>query len=276
MSENTEEETEVSEEAPEKNPEDPVDEQSDPREEDEPAQEPDAVRDETEESPSGNGSLPEDADPAERDQDESLVSKAGKALKDRLGLSKANGQDDKEKEPELSHEELREAHREAVKKLEELKVERDQILLNLARSYDQVKRLERRNKEVRKYGAESLARDILGTYDHFGRALAAGRTNQDMDLKSWLEGIEGVERDFSRTLARHGISEISPKEGEKFDPAWHEALYNVPVPDQEPGTVIQVQQTGFRLHDRLLRPAKVGVVARLDSLFVDDSDEDEE
>ena len=288
MSERTEETAEAAEETSGETPDNAANGQGVPRDDVE-AHEAQAGEEAVEDSPGGNGTQARPdigakdckadgdggADAAEADLDETLVGKASKILKDRLGLSAGDAQDGADEEPELSHEELREAHREATQQIEKLTEQRDRYAHNLARSYDQIKRLERRIKETRKYGAESLARDILGTYDNFDRALAAGRSNRDMDLKSWLEGVEGVARDFSRTLSRNGLTEISPEEGEKFDPAWHEALYSVPAPDLEPGTVLRVEQIGFRLHDRLLRPAKVGVVARIDDMFEDDSDDAE-
>ncbi len=220
----------------------------------------------------GNGSAAAEEGAEDVPRPELLVPKVERKQR-KLVTEPGNGEQlQSNDEQELDPEELREAYRKAQKEIEALKTQCDLNLRNLARSYDQIARLERRAAEIRKYGAERLARDIVGTHDNFARALESGKANKDMDLQRWLEGIEGVAREFSSTLTRHGITRIQPRIGDEFDPAWHEALYNVPMPDREPGQVIHVEQTGFRLHDRLLRPARVGVSAGL----FDDSEEEPE
>lgn len=218
-----------------------------------------------------NGAAAAKAGEKDTPRPESLVAKAERMLRELVTDQDNGAQSQSTDEAELEPEDLREAYRKAQKEIEALKKQCDLNLRNLARSYDQIARLERRAAEIRKYGAERLARDIIGTHDNFNRALESGKANQDMDLHRWLEGIEGVAREFSSTLTRHGITTIQPRVGDEFDPAWHEALYNVPLPDHEPGRVIHVEQKGFRLHDRLLRPARVGVSAGL----FDDGEDDE-
>jgi molecular chaperone GrpE len=72
------------------------------------------------------------------------------------------------------------------------------------------------------------------------------------------QGVELIDREFTAILERHGIKRIDPL-GEKFDPNWHQAMFEAEAPGAAPGTVMQVVQPGYRLHDRLLRAAMVGV-----------------
>ena len=77
-------------------------------------------------------------------------------------------------------------------------------------------------------------------------------------LKNILIGVDMTGREVASVLERHGISKINP-DGEKFDYNWHQAMFEVPTNEVEPGTVVQVVQLGYLLHDRLIRPAMVGV-----------------
>jgi molecular chaperone GrpE len=74
-----------------------------------------------------------------------------------------------------------------------------------------------------------------------------------------IEGVELTQRELLNVFARHGIKALAPEVGEKFDPQIHEAMFEAPVPNTVAGDIIQVMEKGFMLHDRLLRPAKVGV-----------------
>ena len=90
------------------------------------------------------------------------------------------------------------------------------------------------------------------------RALeAAGERTEE--TAALLEGVELTMRELVNTLKKHGIEPISPQVGDKFDPNVHEAMFEAPVPGTKSGDIIQVSAEGFWLHDRLLRPAQVGV-----------------
>jgi len=114
------------------------------------------------------------------------------------------------------------------------------------------RRSERERREASRYGATALARDLLGVADNLRRALATGAAD------GLLEGVEMVERELGTAFARHNIARIEA-EGERFDHNRHQAMFEIETADAEAGTVVQVVQEGYLLHDRLLRPAMVGV-----------------
>lgn len=154
--------------------------------------------------------------------------------------------------------------------IEALKAERDELrdkwMRALAEAENARKRADRDRREAENYGGSRLARDLLPVYDNLQRALAAAG---DDDGKAKDEGraasaalVEGVEltlRELTNVFARHGITVIRPKPGDRFDPALHQAMFEAPVPGTKAGDIIQVMTEGFLLHDRLLRPAQVGV-----------------
>ena len=129
---------------------------------------------------------------------------------------------------------------------------RNERLRALAEVENMRRRSERERGEASRYGATGLARDLLGVADNLRRALESGGG------EGLMEGVEMVERELSATFARHNIARIEA-EGERFDHNRHQAMFEVEAADAEPGTVVQVIQDGYLLHDRLLRPAMVGV-----------------
>ncbi len=144
---------------------------------------------------------------------------------------------------------------------EELASQKDQFLRFMAEAENVRKRSERQLAEAHKYAAASLARAVLTVADDLSRALAAVPEDQregDGLLQTLLGGVEAVERELLKALESHNIERIDPA-GEPFDPNFHEAMFEVPDSEFPGGTVAQVIQPGYRLHDRLLRPARVGV-----------------
>ena len=129
---------------------------------------------------------------------------------------------------------------------------RNERLRALAEVENMRRRSERERGEASRYGATGLARDLLGVADNLRRALESGGG------EGLMEGVEMVERELSAAFARHNIARIDA-EGERFDHNRHQAMFEVEAADAEPGTVVQVIQDGYLLHDRLLRPAMVGV-----------------
>ena len=77
--------------------------------------------------------------------------------------------------------------------------------------------------------------------------------------KAVIEGVELTMRELINVFKKHGIVPVSPEVGDRFDPQLHEAMFEAPLPGTKAGDIIQVEADGFLLHDRLLRPAKVGV-----------------
>ena len=138
------------------------------------------------------------------------------------------------------------------------------MLRALAETENVRKRADREREEVAKYGITSLARDIVGIADNLRRALEsvpAESKESDARIKSLREGVALTQQEFEAVLARHGIERIEPL-GELFDHNFHQAMFEIEDKEHSAGTVVQVLQEGYRIHDRLLRPAMVGVAKK--------------
>ena len=137
---------------------------------------------------------------------------------------------------------------------------RDQLLRALAEVENTRRRAQKDKQEAARYAPAPLARDLLAVSDNLGRALESvpEELARDERAKSLIEGIEMTRRELQSVFERHNIAKIEPV-GEKLNPHHHEAMFEIEDPNQEPGTVIQVIEPGYVLHDRLLRPARVGV-----------------
>lgn len=147
--------------------------------------------------------------------------------------------------------------------IEALRAERDELrdrfMRALADAENARKRSEKDRREAEQYGGARLARDLLPVYDNMKRALDAAGEEQRASSAALIEGIELTMRELVNVFRKHGIELISPQEGDKFDPKLHQAMFEAPVPGTRAGDIIQVAAEGFLLHDRLLRPAQVGV-----------------
>jgi molecular chaperone GrpE len=139
---------------------------------------------------------------------------------------------------------------------------RDKMLRTLAEMENLRKRTSREVADARTYGITGFARDVLDIADNLQRALdalpAEAREAADSGLKALIEGVELTERSLLNTLEKNGVKKFDPSGG-KFDPNFHQAMYEVPDPSVPAGTVVQVMQSGFMIGDRILRPALVGV-----------------
>lgn len=170
-------------------------------------------------------------------------------------------------EAELEAEELAEEEalelEEEVDELEVLRAERDdfrdKFMRALADAENSRKRADKQRREAEQYGGSKLARDMLPVYDNLQRAMDAVSDEQREAMGAMLEGLELTLRELKNTFKKHGIEVIAPAVGDKFDPNEHEAMFEAPVPGTKAGEIIQVSAVGFMLHDRLLRPAQVGV-----------------
>ncbi|MDF1873626.1 nucleotide exchange factor GrpE [Vannielia sp.] len=136
---------------------------------------------------------------------------------------------------------------------------RDRFMRALADAENARKRGERDRREAEQYGGSKLARDILPVYDNLKRALEAAGESEGEAMSGLLEGVKLTMREMLNIFAKHGIEPIVPEVGDTFDPQLHQAMFEAPLPDTKQGTIIQVMAEGFMLHDRLLRPAQVGV-----------------
>ncbi|MBM1632954.1 nucleotide exchange factor GrpE [Sulfitobacter mediterraneus] len=147
--------------------------------------------------------------------------------------------------------------------LEQLRADRDQykdrFMRALADAENARKRSDKDRREAENYGGSKLARDMLPVYDNMKRALEAATEEQRQVSGPLLEGVELTMRELLNVFKKHGIEVIAPEVGDKFDPQHHQAMFEAPVPGTKAGDIIQVAAEGFMLHDRLLRPAQVGV-----------------
>ncbi|GFZ84514.1 nucleotide exchange factor GrpE [Elstera cyanobacteriorum] len=135
---------------------------------------------------------------------------------------------------------------------------KDQALRALAEAENTRRRAERDREDASKYAVSSFARDLLSVADNLRRALDAVPPSEDETVKALVTGVEATERELLAVFDRRGLTRIEPM-GQTFDPNFHEAVFEVPNTGQPTGTVVQVLQVGYRIHDRLLRPAMVGV-----------------
>jgi molecular chaperone GrpE len=152
-----------------------------------------------------------------------------------------------------------EAFMRLAKENEELK---DRTLRVAADMENLRRRTARDVHDARAYAIANFARDMLAVSDDLNRALAAipaeAKASGDAGFKALIEGVELTERAMLNALERHGVKKLEPQ-GEKFDPNFHQAMFEVPDPSMPANTVVQVVQTGYVIGDRVLRPAMVGV-----------------
>jgi molecular chaperone GrpE len=138
---------------------------------------------------------------------------------------------------------------------------KDRLLRSLADMENLRRRTDREVADARAYGVSNLARDVVGVADNLRRALeaAGGSTGlAEGPAKSLREGVELIERDLLKVLERYGVKRFDPK-GVKFDPNFHQAIFEVADDSIAAGTVAQVIQPGYMIGERVLRPAMVGV-----------------
>jgi molecular chaperone GrpE len=151
----------------------------------------------------------------------------------------------------------------AAAEIEALRTERDDMrdrfIRALADAENMRKRAERDRREAEQYGGTKLARDLLPVYDALRRALDVATDEQRAAAAALIEGVELTLRELINVFGKHGMEPIVPQPGDAFDPAQHQAMFEAPLPGTKAGDIIQVMSEGFMLHDRLLRPAQVGV-----------------
>lgn len=138
---------------------------------------------------------------------------------------------------------------------------RDQLLRMAADMENLRKRTQRDVVDAKTYAVTNFARDMLSVSDNLRRALdaiPADALETDSGFKALAEGVEMTERTLLQTLERHGVTQLSP-EGQKFDPNFHQAMFEIPNADVPSNTVVQVVQNGYAIGDRVLRPALVGI-----------------
>ncbi len=142
----------------------------------------------------------------------------------------------------------------------ELAETKDKMLRALADADNARKRAERSQIDTSKFAVAGFARDLLDVADNLRRAIDAVPQDKRGDeiLSNLLQGIEATERVMLSTFEKNGIRKIAPTAG-VFDPNHHEAMFEAEVPGKKHGEIIQLIEPGYMIHERLLRPARVGV-----------------
>jgi len=143
---------------------------------------------------------------------------------------------------------------------------KDQLMRTLADGENLRKRTLKDVEHSKKYSHISFVKDLVSSVDNLQRALEAvpeDTSSLPEPIKNLIIGLEIIEKEIISTLEKHNVKQIDPV-GEKFDYNFHQAMFEVPTNDNEPGTVVQVSQKGYILHDRLVRPAMVGISKKID------------
>ena len=193
---------------------------------------------------------PEDETPKDDTLAEEILTDEDQGADEAELEDQADEADDDDRE--LSPLEAAEAERDAL---------RDQLYRAVAEMENTKRRAQRDVESAHKYGPLGFIRDVTTPLDNLQRALESAPENRD-DLdetyKNILIGLEMTVQDVTKIMEKHGVEVIWP-EGEKFDYNLHQAMFEVPTNEAEAGTVVTVVQSGYKLHDRLIRPAMVGV-----------------
>ena len=148
-------------------------------------------------------------------------------------------------------------------KIKELK---DQLMRTLADGENLRKRTLKEVEQAKKYSHISFVRDLVSSVDNLKRALDSipeNKSNLSEPIKNLILGLEIVEKEIVTTLEKNNIKQISPL-GEKFDYNFHQAMFEIPTNDCDPGLIVEVSQNGYLLYDRLVRPAMVGISKKIE------------
>lgn len=176
-------------------------------------------------------------------------------------------EEEKEEQENKVDENLVEEENEANNQPEEISLEdkvkelEDRLLRSAAEVENIRKRSEKERSEAYKIGISLFVKDFVPVLDNIERALASLKDSDEINYESFVEGISATEKDIISLLEKHGIQQINPI-NEKFDPLFHEALFEAESDDHEPGFVTQVIEVGYVIDKRLIRAAKVGVSSK--------------
>ena len=176
-------------------------------------------------------------------------------------------EEEKEEQENKVDENLVEEENETNNQPEEISLEdkvkelEDKLLRSAAEVENIRKRSEKERSEAYKIGISLFVKDFVPVLDNIERALASLKDSDEINYESFVEGISATEKDIISLLEKHGIQQINPI-NEKFDPLFHEALFEAESDDHEPGFVTQVIEVGYVIDKRLIRAAKVGVASK--------------
>ena len=149
---------------------------------------------------------------------------------------------------------------------------KDQLMRSLADGENLRKRTLKEVEHAKKYSHITFVRDLVSSVDNLQRALVSVPDDNSQlpePIKNLIIGLDIVEKEIITTFEKHNLKQIHPL-GEKFDYNFHQAMFEVPTNDTEPGVVVEVSQKGYLLHDRLVRPAMVGISKKLEDKEVND------
>ena len=125
--------------------------------------------------------------------------------------------------------------------------------------------MQKQISDAKLFGIQGFCKDLLEVADILGAATGTvpmEEVNKNLHLKTLYEGLTMTQSQLQKVFIRHGLHKLDPEEGEKFNPHVHEALFEQPLEGRTPGTIATVTKIGYRLHERTIRPALVGVVKR--------------
>ena len=149
---------------------------------------------------------------------------------------------------------------------------KDQLMRTLADGENLRKRTLKEVEHAKKYSHITFVRDLVSSVDNLQRALESvpdDNSQLSEPIKNLIIGLDIVEKEIITTFEKHNLKQIHPL-GEKFDYNFHQAMFEVPTNDTEPGIVVEVSQKGYLLHDRLVRPAMVGISKKIDDKEIND------
>ena len=149
---------------------------------------------------------------------------------------------------------------------------KDQLMRSLADGENLRKRTLKEVEHAKKYSHITFVRDLVSSVDNFQRALESvpdDNSQLSEPIKNLIIGLDIVEKEIITTFEKHNLKQIHPL-GEKFDYNFHQAMFEVPTNETEPGIVVEVSQKGYLLHDRLVRPAMVGISKKIDDKEIND------
>ena len=174
-----------------------------------------------------------------------------------------NDNNDEEKNEENPENNISEEEKLEISPEEKIEELEDKLLRTVAEMDNMRKRSDKERSEAYKIGASIFIKDMLPIIDNLQRALTSFVDDEGSDTKSFVDGTNAILRDFESLLDKTGVKTINP-EGEKFDPNYHEAMFEIPSDEHEAGIILQVIEQGYVLENRLLRAAKVGVSTKKD------------
>jgi len=144
----------------------------------------------------------------------------------------------------------------------------DKYKRSLAETENVRRRMQKQVDDAKMFGIQGFCKDLLEVADILSTATENAPADQlngcNPQFATLFEGLTMTEKQLQKVFSNHKLHIINPAEGEKFDPNFHEALFENPVPGKEGGTVAVVTKVGYKLHERTLRPALVGVFKAVD------------